>query len=203
MSSPVDAPGAYVVVDQVTEQRNRLDVVEPLAELAEVPRPRSLSDVGEASQEAAGGVEDDGVLGPVGEDAVENCVDELFRRRPMTHPPTEKPGTNPREARSSDPTLVRNQPAIGQGRRRQWLVPAALLAAITIGLMIIALDLQTAVPVAGIVIVSTLLAAMVVVALVVEATRRRNILSAWLMSTMGLAALTLPVLLLIGQARSS
>jgi len=119
----------------------------------------------------------------------------------MTHPPTDRRGESPTEARRDDPTLVRNQPVIGQGRRRQWLVPAALLAAITIGLMIIALDLQTAVPVAGIVIISTLLAAMAVVAIVVEPTRRRNILSAWLMSTMGLVALTLPVLLLIGQAR--
>ena len=98
-----------------------------------------------------------------------------------------------------DPVSIRDQAAIGHGRRRQWLVPAGLLTGITIGLMIVALDLQKRIPITGIIVMSILYASMLIIALVVEPVRRRNVAFAWVMCLIGAAALTLLLLLLIDE----
>ncbi|OUE22306.1 hypothetical protein BFL36_10265 [Clavibacter michiganensis] len=102
----------------------------------------------------------------------------------------------------SDPTRVRDQPAIRSGRRRAWLVPAGLLAGITIALLAASLSFATAVPVVGITATAVLYAAMVVVAVAVRPVRARNGALAWLMILIAVVALG-SLLLLLGVARAA
>ncbi|MFT7766701.1 hypothetical protein [Clavibacter tessellarius] len=102
----------------------------------------------------------------------------------------------------SDPTRVRDQPAIRSGRRRAWLVPAGLLAGITIALLAASLSFATVVPVVGIAATAVLYAAMVVVAIAVRPVRARNAALAWLMILIAVVALG-SLLLLLGVARAA
>ncbi|WP_414172091.1 hypothetical protein [Clavibacter tessellarius] len=102
----------------------------------------------------------------------------------------------------SDPTRVRDQPAIRSGRRRAWLVPAGLLAGITIALLAASLSFATTVPVVGIAATAVLYAAMVVVAIAVRPVRARNAALAWLMILIAVVALG-SLLLLLGVARAA
>ena len=95
-----------------------------------------------------------------------------------------------------DSTRVRNQPAIRSGTRRRWLMPAGLLAAITVALLIAALCLQAGVAAFGIVAVTALYLAMIVVGAVVRDIRSRNIALAWLMIALALSSLGALLLLL-------
>jgi hydrogenase/urease accessory protein HupE len=89
----------------------------------------------------------------------------------------------------TDPTRVRDQPAIRSGRRRRWLVPAGLLAAVTIAFLVAALGMQTVVPVVGIAATALLYLAMVVVAVTGRPVRSRNVALAGLMALLAAAAL--------------
>jgi threonine/homoserine/homoserine lactone efflux protein len=101
----------------------------------------------------------------------------------------------------TDPTRVRDQPAIRSGRRRAWLVPAGLLAGITIGLLVAALGLEMRIAAVGIVATAVLYAAMLAVAVAVRPVRSRNVALAWLMILMAVVALG-SLLLLLGAARA-
>jgi threonine/homoserine/homoserine lactone efflux protein len=101
----------------------------------------------------------------------------------------------------TDPTRVRDQPAIRSGRRRSWLVPAGLLAGITIALLVAALGLEMRIAAVGIVATAALYAAMLVVAVAVRPVRRRNVALAWLMILIAVVALG-SLLLLLGAARA-
>ncbi|RIJ51685.1 hypothetical protein DZG00_07900 [Clavibacter lycopersici] len=98
-----------------------------------------------------------------------------------------------------DPTHVRDQPAIRTGRRRQWLVPAGLMAGITVGLLVAAHRLETAIPLAGIVATALLYVAMLVVAAAVPTVRTRNLAFAWLMGLIAVVALGSLLLLLLSE----
>jgi hypothetical protein len=100
-----------------------------------------------------------------------------------------------------DPTRVRDQPAIRSGRRRAWLVPAGLLAGITIALLVAALGLEMRIAAVGIVATGVLYAAMLVVAVAVRPVRTRNVALAWLMILIAVVALG-SLLLLLGAARA-
>jgi hypothetical protein len=100
-----------------------------------------------------------------------------------------------------DPTRVRDQPAIRSGRRRAWLVPAGLLAGITIALLVAALGLEMRTAAVGIVATAVLYAAMLVVAVAVRPVRTRNVALAWLMILIAVVALG-SLLLLLGAARA-
>jgi hypothetical protein len=89
----------------------------------------------------------------------------------------------------TDPTRVRDQPAIRSGRRRRWLVPAGLLAGVTIAFLVAALGMQTVVPVVGIAATALLYLAMVVVAVTGRPVRSRNVALAGLMALLAAAAL--------------
>jgi hypothetical protein len=102
----------------------------------------------------------------------------------------------------TDPTRMRDQPAIRSGRRRAWLVPAGLLAGITIALLVAALGLEMGIAAVGIVATAVLYAAMVVVAVVVRPVRARNAALAWLMILIAVVALT-SLLVLLGAVRAS
>ncbi|MBM7025113.1 hypothetical protein [Clavibacter zhangzhiyongii] len=101
----------------------------------------------------------------------------------------------------TDPTRVRDQPAIRTGRRRAWLVPAGLLAGITIALLVAARSLEAGIAVTGIVATAVFYAAMLVVAVAVRPVRARNVASAWLMILIAVVALG-SLLLLLGAARA-
>jgi hypothetical protein len=101
-----------------------------------------------------------------------------------------------------DPTGVRDQPAIRSGRRRAWLVPAGLLAAVTIALLVAALDLETWIPAVGIAATALLYAAMLMVAGTVRPVRARNVALAWLMILIAVVALG-SLLLLLGAERAA
>ncbi len=98
-----------------------------------------------------------------------------------------------------DPTLMRNQPAILTGRRRRWLIPSGLLAAVTVALLVAALSMQTVVPTVGITVMTVLYLVMLVIAVTVPTTRTRNIAFAWVMSIMGAVALGLVLVLLLTE----
>ncbi|MBM7411527.1 uncharacterized membrane protein YhaH (DUF805 family) [Clavibacter michiganensis] len=98
-----------------------------------------------------------------------------------------------------DPTRVRDQPAIRTARRRQWLVPAGLMAGLTVGLLVAALRLETAIPLTGIVATALLYLAMVVVAATVRTARIRNLAFASLMGLIALVALGSLLLLLLSE----
>ena len=101
--------------------------------------------------------------------------------------------------READPTRVRDQPAIRQGRRRTWLVPAGLLAAVAVGLLVAALRLQTLISVTGITALVLLYAAMLIAAVTVRPTRTRNLVLAWIMIVMGAVALGLMLVLMLAE----
>jgi hypothetical protein len=86
-----------------------------------------------------------------------------------------------------DPTRVRDQPAIRSGRRRAWLVPAGLLAGITIALLVAALGLDMRTAAVGIVATAVLYAAMLVVAVAVRPVRTRNVALGSLLLLLGAA----------------
>ncbi|HET8927574.1 MAG TPA: hypothetical protein VFN24_07045 [Microbacterium sp.] len=94
-----------------------------------------------------------------------------------------------------DPTRVTSQTALQGGRRRRWLIPAGIFAAISLALFIAALQLQTAVPVIGIAVVASVYAAMLVAAGTIRAARARNRTLAWLMGAMAFGALACAVAL--------
>jgi hypothetical protein len=98
-----------------------------------------------------------------------------------------------------DPTRVRDQPAIRTGRRRQWLVPAGLMAGLTVGLLVAALRLETAIPLAGITATALLYLAMLAVAATVRTARIRNLAFASLMGLIALVALGSLLLLLLSE----
>ncbi len=89
----------------------------------------------------------------------------------------------------NDPTRVTSQTALQGGRRRRWLIPAGIFAAIVLALFIAALQLQLVVPIIGIVWVASLYAAMLVVAGTVRSARTRNRAFAWLMGAMAFGGL--------------
>jgi hypothetical protein len=98
-----------------------------------------------------------------------------------------------------DPTRVRDQPSIRSGRRRQWLVPAGLMAGLTLGLLVAALRLETAIPLGGIVATALLYLGMLVVAAAVRTARVRNLAFAWLMGLIAVVALGSLLLLLLSE----
>ncbi len=87
-----------------------------------------------------------------------------------------------------DPQLVRNQPAIRSGRRRRWLLPAAVIAALAVGMLAWCLVLRPVVAMVGIALVIAFYAAMAIVAFAIPEVRRRNVVLAWLMWTMAIVA---------------
>ena len=101
--------------------------------------------------------------------------------------------------REVDPTRVRDQPAIRHGRRRSWLVPAGLLAAVAVGLLVAALRRETLISVTGITALVLLYAAMLVAAVTVRPTRTRNLVLAWIMIVMGAVALGLMLVLMLAE----
>lgn len=98
-----------------------------------------------------------------------------------------------------DPTWVRNQPALNTTRRRWWLVPGAILAAVAIGMLITTLELQTFVPSVGILLVLACYIAMLVAAVRIDEPRRRSVTFAWLMAAMTVAALGSLSLVVLGE----
>ena len=98
-----------------------------------------------------------------------------------------------------DPTRVRDQPAIRHGRRRSWLVPAGLLAAVAVGLLVAALRRETLISVTGITALVLLYAAMLVAAVTVRPTRTRNLVLAWIMIVLGAVALGLMLVLMLAE----
>ena len=97
--------------------------------------------------------------------------------------------------RGQDPTLVRNQPALRSARRRIWLIPAAILAAIGVAMLAATLTIAMVAPIVGIALIVGLYAAMCLVADSVRDARRRNIAFAWLM--VGLAVVPVVALALV------
>lgn len=107
--------------------------------------------------------------------------------------------SRPEGGGGGDPTWVRNQPALRTARRRQWLIPGVVLAAVAVGMLIATLQLQVLVPTIGIVLVVGCLIAMVLVATLVADPRRRDVTFAWLMGAMTVAALTTLSLVVLGE----
>ncbi|NQX37184.1 hypothetical protein [Herbiconiux sp. VKM Ac-2851] len=101
--------------------------------------------------------------------------------------------------RGDDPTLVRNQTALQQGRRRRWLIPGGILAAIILGLLAAALTLEVFIPTIGIIVAGALFVGMVIVSVAVPSPRLRNRVLAGLMGAMALSGLVVLVLLLLRQ----
>lgn len=95
----------------------------------------------------------------------------------------------------SDPTRVRAQQALQTGRRRRWLIPGGLFAAVALALFLAAFSLQVVVPLIGVGLVIALYGAMVTVAITVADPRSRNRTMAWLMGTMAVGSLVLAVVL--------
>ena len=98
-----------------------------------------------------------------------------------------------------DPTWVRNQPALSTPRRRWWLVPGAILAAVAIGMLVTTLELQTFVPTVGVILVLACYISMLVVAVRIDDPRRRSVTFAWLMAAMTVSALGSLTLVVLGE----
>ena len=94
-----------------------------------------------------------------------------------------------------DPTEVR-QPTLQSPRRRAWLVPAGLLAGVALTVFALAIGLNAAIAVTGLVLVSAFYIAMLVCAAVVENTKNRNLVFAWLTGAMCVASVLLLLFLL-------
>ncbi|WP_345800021.1 hypothetical protein AAIB33_11095 [Microbacterium sp. AZCO] len=96
----------------------------------------------------------------------------------------------------TDPTRVGLQPALQTARRRQWLVPAGLLAAIAVGIFALTIPLNPAISLTGIVLDVLFYAAMLVCAATVPQPRGRNLAFAWLMGGLAVTSALLLLLLL-------
>jgi len=112
---------------------------------------------------------------------------------------TDPAGADRREVPDQDPTLVRNQPALRTPRRRRWLVPGGVLAAVAIGMLAATLQLERALPMIGIILVVAIYLAMLIVAVAVHQPRRRDAAFAWLMVAMTLAALVVLALVVLRE----
>lgn len=116
--------------------------------------------------------------------------------------PEEQPTPEPGESRvPTDPTLVRNQPAIRVARRRWWLVPGGIVAGLAIVLLVAALSLQLVIPLTGIVFVAVIYTAMLISAVAVRSIGKRNTTLASLFITMAVVAALIFVVLLNVEAQ--
>ena len=98
-----------------------------------------------------------------------------------------------------DPTRVRAQPALQTGRRRDWLVPAGGLAAVALVIFFLALELNPAIAITGLVLVVAFYGAMLVCAATVANTKNRNLAFAWLLGGMAVASALLLLFLLAAE----
>jgi len=87
-----------------------------------------------------------------------------------------------------DPTWVRAQPALRSARRRMWLIPGAVLAAVAVVVLAIDAQLNLFVSVLGIALVVAAYISMVVVAVRVRGVAERNRSLAWLLIWMAFVA---------------
>lgn len=95
-----------------------------------------------------------------------------------------------------DETLARNQPAIRTGRRRGWIVPAAILAVVGVAALIAAFPLHPPLAITGIALIVGLMAAFLVCAWRIHHPRTRNLTLAWLMGAMAATAIVVLVVVL-------
>lgn len=95
-----------------------------------------------------------------------------------------------------DPTRITAQDALQSGRRRQWLVPGGAFALIVVAMFVAALQLQTVVPMIGILLAVGFFLAMLVTAVTVADAHIRNRLFAWLMGGMAAVSLACAVALM-------
>lgn len=100
-----------------------------------------------------------------------------------------------------DPTLVRNQAALGASGATRWLVPAGILGAIAIVLFAFSIPIVPALAWIGIALQIALFASMCAAAALAAAGRYRSFLFAWLMLGMAVSALVL-LLTILGIAWS-
>lgn len=96
-----------------------------------------------------------------------------------------------------DPTWVRAQPVLRSARRRQWLIPGGILAAVAIAILVIDAQLDLFVSVLGIALIAAAYVSMVVVAVRVRAVPERNKSLAWLMLWMAFVAVAAVVTQLV------
>lgn len=101
------------------------------------------------------------------------------------HGPLQLPDDSP----PRNATDLSNQEALRTGATSRWLVPAAVLAGVSIVLFVAAFQLQLILPIVGIVAVTVAWVVMLVVARRGGATPHTNRVLAWLMGSMALVAL--------------
>jgi hypothetical protein len=109
----------------------------------------------------------------------------MVDKRNEPHGPAQLPDRQPR----MDATDVAAQPALQRGASSRWLVPAAVLAAVTIVLSVIALRLQLVLPIVGIVWAVVMWLSMLLVARRGGEPKGRNRKLAWLMGALAVGSL--------------
>ncbi|MBO9627709.1 MAG: hypothetical protein J7484_15220 [Microbacterium sp.] len=101
----------------------------------------------------------------------------------------------------TDPLAIRNQPALWEGRRRRWLVPAGVLCLVAVAMLAATLTMQIIIPWSGIVLTVGLYLTMVGCAIWVRDAHRRNLAFAWLMGAMAIVPALALVLITLGETQ--
>jgi hypothetical protein len=96
----------------------------------------------------------------------------------------------------ADPTRVSAQPALETTRRRQWIVPAGVLAVVAVAVFALTLPLNPAIALTGIILITAFYTAMIVCAVAVANVKNRNLAFAWLMGGMSVVSTVLLLFLL-------
>lgn len=99
----------------------------------------------------------------------------------------------------SDPTAMRNQPALWGGNRRRWLIPAGILCVAAVLMLALTLSLQIIIPWSGIVLTVGLYLTMIGCGIWVRDQHQRNVAFAWLMSGMAVIPLIALALVTMGE----
>ncbi|QIG39870.1 hypothetical protein G5T42_10550 [Microbacterium sp. 4R-513] len=100
------------------------------------------------------------------------------------------------------PTRVREQPALDTEKRRQWLVPAGILAAVAILVFALTASLNPPIGLTGIILVCAFYGAMLVCAMTVDSVKTRNLAFAWLMGAMSISTTLLMLFVVMTEQLS-
>ncbi|MEU1971013.1 hypothetical protein ABZ477_05120 [Microbacterium sp. NPDC019599] len=100
------------------------------------------------------------------------------------------------------PHATAARPALSDERRRHWLVPTAVLAAVSVGTFVLAFVLNPPIAVTGIVLVTTFYVAMLVCAVAARNVHNRTLAFAWLTGAISVTSVVLMLFVLAVEAIS-
>jgi hypothetical protein len=109
---------------------------------------------------------------------------------------------NPLAPLHAGPTRVSEHTPLEIERRRYWLVPAGVLAAVAITIFALTTSLNPALGLTGIILTAAFYGAMLVCAMTVGSVKDRNLAFTWLLGAMSVSSTLLLLFVLITEQLS-